>query len=254
MRKIAVLAFALGLVFSGAIRAQDGLPPVDEIIRKHIDARGGLEKIRAIQTLKITGTALLGGQLEAPITVRTKRPNLVRLDMVLQGKGFIQSYDGDTAWTVNPMQGNPEAQKAGADEQKQMESDADIDGVLVDYKAKGHKVQLVGKADIETGPAYNLKITKKNGVVENQFLDISTFLEMKSSTSRAQMGQSFEVETLPSDYKPVNGVMEPFTMVQKANGNVVMSMKVEKIEANTAIDSALFAMPAAPVKKDESKP
>jgi outer membrane lipoprotein-sorting protein len=198
----------------------------------------------------------MGGQIEAPIVMKIKRPSSMRMEMSVQGKSFIQAFDGTTAWMVNPFMGSPDPQKSNDEDTQQAKDDSDfIDGSLVDYKTKGNTVELMGKEDVEGTAAYKLKITKKSGSIEYEFLDAQTFLQLRSSGKRKQGGQEAEYESTPSNYKPVNGVMMPYSLSQKVNGSPMMDLTIEKFEVNTTIDDAIFQLPEKPKeeKKDAAK-
>ena len=193
----------------------------------------------------MTGKAsLMEGQLHAPVIVRAKRPLAMRLDMTLQGQTFVQAFDGDTAWMINPFMGSPEAVKSGEDETKAARDDADfIDGSLVGFQSKGNMVELVGSEDVDGSPAYKLKVTRQSGSIENIFLDAKTFLPVKSSGTRKQQDHEIAYESFPGDFRPVNGVLMPFSLNQKINGRSIMELTVEKVEVNTSMDDVIFKMP-----------
>jgi len=241
------------LAFIPAV-AQEADLTADQIVAKHVQALGGVDKIKAIQTETITGKAvLMGGQMEAPITMKVKRPSSMRMDMAVQGKSFVQAFDGTTAWTINPFMGGDDPQKSNDEETAQAKDDADmIDGSLVDYKAKGNTVELVGKEDVEGTSTYKLKVTKKSGTIEYEYLDAQTFLPILSKSKRKAMGQEADIETSLSNFKPVNGVMMPFGISQKMNGTAMMELTIEKVDVNNPIDDSIFQMPAPP-KKEEKK-
>jgi outer membrane lipoprotein-sorting protein len=169
----------------------------------------------------------------------------MRMDMEFQGQKVVQCYDGTTAWTINPFTGGAEPQKMSADEAEGMTEGSDMDGTLVDYKAKGHKVTLVGKEDLAGKPAYKLKVDKKSGKAELIYIDAASFMEVKTVATRKMMGNDMEMETFVSDFQPVGGVLMPRTIDSKSDGNSVMTITLDKIEPNGAIDDALFKMPAA---------
>ena len=233
--------------------AQTAELTADQIVRKQTEALGGLDKLKAIQTVKATGKAsLMGGQLEAPVTMQAKRPTSVRMEMDIQGKSFVQAFDGTTSWTINPFGGSDDPQKSNDEDTKAARDDAEfIDGALVDYESKGNTVELIGKQDVDGVPAYKLKVTKKSGTVEYDYIDAKTFLPIKSTGTRKQMGQQFEFESRPGNFKTVNGVMMPFTLEQKVSGKPMMQLTLDTIEANVPMDDALFHFPEKP--KEEKK-
>lgn len=238
--------FLLPITFLFTAATQESGPSVDDIVKKNIDARGGLEKLKAIQNVKMTGKIVMGGgQMEAPMTLQIKRPASMRMDMEFQGQSVVQGYDGTTAWMINPFTGGADAQQMGPDEAEGMTEGSDIDGTLVGYKEKGHKITLAGKEDLTGKPAYKLKVDKKGGKTETIYIDATSFMEVKTVATRKIMGNDMEMETFVSDFKPVGGVLIPYTIDSKSSGNSVMTITLDKIEANGAIEDAIFKMPAA---------
>jgi outer membrane lipoprotein-sorting protein len=250
MRIDRVSVFPILLAF--AAFAQEAAPSADEVINKSIEARGGADRLKAVKTTRMTGKmVLMGGQMEAPFTMEVKRPSSVLMSLNIQDKKMVRAFDGTTAWTINPFQGGDDAQKMSEDEAKDMAENADVDGPLVDYKAKGHTVELVGKEDVGGVPAYKLKINKKSGKTDYIYLDAKTYLPIKSTVRASVQGTQTEVESYPSNYKPVNGVMIPFAVEQKMNGQTMMQMTIDKVEPNAPLDDATFRMPVKQEKPNK---
>lgn len=244
------LLFSLGamLIMSLPISAQS----VDEILAKYYQARGGLEKIKSIRTLRLTGK-ISGGGMEFPVVMEQKRPNLMRLEFTLQGLTGIQAYDGKRGWMVMPFGGKKDPEPMDEDMLKQLAQQADIDGALVDYKEKGHQVELIGKESVEGTDAYKLKLTRRDGDVEYIYLDTDSYMEIKVQGKRTIRGTEFEGETVYGDYKQVNGLMMPHSIESGAKGSSQkQKIMIEKIEINPPIEDSRFAMPE--VKKPEAKP
>ena len=244
-------AVLLAALFGALASGQETQLSVDQIVQKHVIALCGADKLSAIQNVTMTGTAsLMDGQLQAPVTVRAKRPMSMRMDMSVQGQTFVQAFDGKTAWMINPFLGSPEPKKSSEEDTQNARDDADfIDGSLVDYKAKGNAIELAGKEDIDGSPAYKLKVTKKGGSIENVYLDAKTFLPLKSGGTRKQQDHEIAYESFPGDFKPVNGVMMPFSLNQKMNGRSMLELTVEKVEVNTPLDDSIFQIPGTPSPK-----
>lgn len=227
---------------------EDGPLTADQIVQKHIQAIGGAEKLNAIQTLVVTGTASILGQTEAPLTIQVKRPNLMRLEITFQGKKVVQAFDGSIAWTFNPLV-NPEPKESSEDDTRAAQESSDFIGSnLVDYKSKGNTVELVDRETIEGTAVYKLKITKKSGAVEYDYLDASSFLPVKTEGRRRQLGQEILYESKIGDYKPVQGVLMPFNVKQLVNGRLAMEITIAKMDANVPVDEAVFKLPAKPAQ------
>lgn len=215
----------------------------DQIVQKHVEALGGADKLNAIQTLVVTGKASILGQVEAPLTIRVKRPNLLRLEIEVQGHKMVQAFDGVIAWTDNPMSGAGPRKSSEEDTRAAQESSDFIGGNLVDYKSKGNTVELVDKEDIDGVPVYKLKLTKKNGSIEYDYLDAKSFLPVKTEARRRQLGQEIMYESRIGDYKLVEGVLMPFSLRQIVNGHLAMEITIEKMDANVPLDAEIFKMP-----------
>ncbi len=245
VRFIALAAAAMGMAASGA-KAQT----VDEVIAKNIQARGGLEKLKAVKTLRTT-VKFSDGSFRAEFRQQNKRADKVREEFIVQGMAQIQAYDGKTGWQISPFQGRKDPDLMSADDMKGLIVDADIDGPLVDYKEKGHKAELVGHDAVEGTNCYKIKLSMKNGDVRYYYLDTDSFLELKIEIQTTIRGALQESEQYFGDYEQVNGVYYPFAVEQAQKGSSSRSQfSVEKIEQNVSLDDGLFAMPAT---KTETK-
>ena len=240
----------LPLAMCGAALAQDA-PSVDDLIAKNVAARGGAEKLKAIQSLKVTGTMTAPNGMQLPLTITIKRPGMMRMEMNLQGAAIVTAFDGVNAWSINPMTGSNEPRLSSEDESKNVANNAEtfLDGPLFDYKTRGTKIEYAGKEDVNGSPAYKLKVTTKQGMAMNVYLDAKSYLEVRSIGKVNQMGQEMEVDTYPADYRPEGGVLMAHTMDSKMNGNPMMKMSMTKVEVNVPADDTLFKMPKADTKK-----
>lgn len=223
---------------------------VDEIIAKHVQALGGRDKIDAIKSIRVKGKSTITAMgFEADFNRTAKRPNLVRLDISLQGQNMVQAYDGKTAWQIMPFMGNPDPQPMPEFQAKQMVREADFDGPIVDYKKKGNKVELVGKEDLEGSEVYKLKVTLKDGDVFYSFIDTEYFLELKRvMKAKGPGGNEIEVATYMSDYKPVAGMMMPHSIKIENPAQGAIEITFSEVETNIDIDDSFFQMPKSAEK------
>jgi hypothetical protein len=218
---------------------------VDEIVAKNLKARGGLEKLKAVKSIRMSGKMTVGPGMEAPFIIEMKRPKNVRIEITLQGMTMVQAYDGTSGWAVMPFQGKNDPEPMPAEETRQAEEQADFDGPLVDWKEKGHQVELVGKEKIEGADAYKLKVTLKGGDVRYFFVEGDSFLEIRAEGKRTARGSEVEFENSLSDYKDVGGLMIAHALEMGPKGSPQKSkLTLEKVELNPALDDARFKMPA----------
>jgi outer membrane lipoprotein-sorting protein len=218
---------------------------VDELVARNMEAKGGAAKLKAVKSTRATGRMVAGPGMEFPFVMMQKRPKSTRMEFTFQGMTGMQVYDGKTAWMSMPFMGKKEPEVMPADQAKMIEEQADFDGPLVDYKEKGHTVELVGKEQVEGADAFKLKVTLKGGDVRHIYLDAETYLEIKMEAKRVIQGSEVEGESYLSDYKEVGGMMMPHVMESGAKGAPQRQKLIfEKIELNPELDDALFAMPA----------
>ena len=249
---IAALAALAAVATTQPLAAAD--LTVDEIVAKHIAARGGKEKIQSVQSAVFTGKMAMG-QMEAPIILQWQRPNKVRMEFTLQGMTGIQAYDGTTGWMVMPFLGKKDPEAMTADDLKDVQEMADaFEGPLVDYAAKGHTVELVGKEKFEGTDAYRLKLTRASGDVSHVFIDAEAFLEIGSESKRKTPQGEVDFESTQSDYTEVDGLLFATSIHSKPKGAPAgQSISIDKIQLNQTIDGAVFTMPKVEPKPAEAK-
>lgn len=237
---------------AAAVHAQT----VEDVIAKHLEARGGKAKIAAVNSARFTGRMQMGQGLEAPLILTWKRPAMVRMEFTMQGMTGIQAYDGTTGWMVMPFLGKKDPEKMSEDDTKEFSEMADFfEGDLYDYQKKGHTVELLGKEPFEGTEAWKLKVTKKDGNVSTLYLDAEAYLEIKSESKRKMRGQEVDIESTPGDYKEVNGMIFAHSYEQKQKGAPAGQMiTIDKIELDADIPATDFAMPAVPAKPEEPAP
>jgi hypothetical protein len=214
---------------------------VDELLARHYAARGGLEKIKSVQTVRLTGRMILGPGQEAPFVMELKRPRKMRTDVTLEDTTVSQAFDGTKGWGLFPGRGPEEMPAQLA---KEAEAQSDMDGPLVDYKAKGHTVELLGREPFEGGEAHKLKVTLASGDVRTLWLDARTLLESGADARRSAPEGEQVFQTRLSDYRAVDGLMVAHRFAAHVRGGPEeQGLVVEKVELNAPIDDARFAMP-----------
>ncbi len=219
----------------------------DEIIQKNIEAKGGLTKLKAVQTVRMSGKMMMGGGMEAPMVMELARPGKLRMEFIFQGMTGIQAYDGKSGWSVMPFMGKKDPEPMSPDDLKQVEDQADLDGMLVDYKEKGHQVEYLGKGEVEGTPVHKLKVTKKNGDLVTLYLDADSYLEIKADGKTNVRGQEVEGETVFGDYKEVGGLVFPHSIQSKPKGapdGAGVTISIASIEINPELPASRFEMPA----------
>ena len=250
------------------------------IAEKNAAARGGLEAWRAIKSMSMSGNLDAGkpkdpvkqaqaflqtrdearaqarravahaGEAEPvkpvqlPFVLEMERPRKTRLEIRFQGQTAVQVFDGKKGWKLRPFLGRHEVEPYTDEELRLASEQTDLDGLLIDYGAKGSRVELEGTEIVEGREAYKLKVTLDNGQVRRVWVDTETFLDVKTDGTRRLDGKPRPVWTYFREYKPVDGLLIPHVLETTVEG-VKGSEKivVEHVALNPQLDDARFAKP-----------
>lgn len=235
----------LGVVaLSVLVAAPAAAQSVDDILAKNAEAKGGLAKIKAVNTMRATGKVTIGPGMEAPIILEQKRPRSLRIEVTVQGLTIVQAYDGTVGWMLNPMSGRKDPEPMPSEMMKDIAEQADVDGPLIDYKEKGSKAELLGKEKAEGADCYKIKLTLKSGDTRTFYIDAENYLEVKVEARTTVRGTETEGDSILGDWKEVAGMMMPFSMDAGQKGAPSrQKITLDKIEVNPSIDDARFKMP-----------
>ena len=227
------LSIALSAVLVATAAAQT---TVDDVVAKNLAAKGGIEKLRAITTVKMTGSLKSPSGVTA-ITTWAKRPTFMRRDNVNDGQTFVTAFDGKTLWQINPLI-SPRPREIPAPPEAE-----DFDSLLLDYKDKGRTVELVATEPVQGINMHRLRVTEKNGQIRDIYINAETMLESKAVVQVEQGGRKAIVTTEFSNYKTIDGISVPMHVRQMVNGKPVTEVTYERIEFNVPIPDSMFAKP-----------
>ena len=253
-----------------------------EIVEKNIQARGGLSAWHAVQALSFEGKLGAGGnrrptlplpmpdkhlpsltaaqrlpeEAQLPFKMLMHRPRQVRFEIQFKGQTAFQVFDGAHGWKMRPYLNRQDVEPFTADELKAASLQPDLDGPLVDYAAKGTRVELGGQEKVESRDTYKLTLTTKGGEKTHVWVDAQTFLETKvEGQPRRLDGKLHPVEVFYRDYRQVSGLQIPFILETRVlpNSDATAREKevplqaekivVEKVVVNPKLETAMFSKP-----------
>ena len=251
-----------------------------QIVGKNVAARGGLQAWRAVQTLSLQGKMGAGGNQRAvlhvpapnpkelkgtlprrpteeaqlPFLMELKRPRKMRLELQFKDQTAVQVYDGTNGWKLRPFLNRRDVEPYTQEELKIASNREDLDGPLVDYAAKGSRVELDGPEKVEGRDTYKIKVTEKTGHTFDVWVDAQTFLEAKiEGQPRRLDGTEHPVEVYYRDYRTVDGLQIPFvieTRVLPVDKNALgfrdtpvppERIVVDKVVVNPKVEEKLFS-------------
>jgi hypothetical protein len=247
---LAGLTFVLAYTSAPRASAQT----VDDVVRRYVEARGGAARLRAVQSLRLSGTMELG-DVKAPFVLELQRPNRMRTEFVVQGQTAVQAFDGQQAWSQLPLPGEP-PRPMGPEQAAEARAQADVDlSPLVDPAAKGFTIELEGRDRLPGGETWKLVARGREGPPRTLYLDASSHLVVQTIDVRTVEGKPVEFVTEVSDYRPQNGLVFPHRIEVGPRGKPERQrLSIERVELNPPLDAARFAMPAAPRRPKARNP
>jgi hypothetical protein len=248
MKLKSLLTSLLVLAFI-SLQAQTKALTADEILAKYFVTTGGVEKWKAMKSRTAGGKGLFAPGQEFPMTQYEMAPNKQKVVVNVQGTEMILvSFDGKDAWSFIPFQGVKEPVMMPEEQAKDVK-DQEFENSFIDYKKKGHEVTLEGTEEIDGIKCYKIKLVRnknnpKDDVTETHYFDAENFVEiLQAVVPTSGQLKGTEIRTYLSDYQEAGGLMHPFSIEQKANGQTVLKFTVEKVTVNDIKDETIFAFP-----------
>jgi len=240
---VAMLAAACIAVPGRAAVDASARADLDRVVRLWAAAIGGLDHIRALRAVRMSGRITLGGEPHA-FAVEVARPGRIRTEVTFPQGVWIQVFDGKHGWTVSPLDKSPAPTPMTADQERNAPEQADIEGPLVDSAKKGIQLALEGKEKVDGRDAWRIRVTRGDGVVRYLDLDAATSLKVRWQGELGEGAERKMNASLFSDYRTVGGLSFPFRIVSGIAGEEPSQEIVfEKIEVNPAIPESAFAPP-----------
>ncbi|WP_343700995.1 hypothetical protein [Chitinophaga sp.] len=240
MRTLRALTLSL-LLAGGAVSAQ--AQTADEVVNKHVEALGGADKVKSLQSQIMEGTMSIQG-MEIPLKVSTKQKKGVRVEFEIMGTKNITVMTPTSGWMFMPIQQQTAPVDADAAAVKEGAIDLDLTGELFDYKNKGFKVEMNGKETLNGEELYKLKLTRADGSSSDYYLDAATYYITKRITKKDVQGQQVEVVEQFTNYKKTpEGFVYAESVEQQPMG---MKMSFSKVQSNPVVDDKIFEKPAQP--------
>lgn len=243
-----ITTFLIGLGSLSAVWAQELDLTTARIVQRFVDANGGRQRLDAVRALQTSGTFELAGSV-GPFTLTRLGSGGYRIEATINGSQYVTATDCQKAWRQEPSGASQLLDERST--ALLIEEHCDLVGQLVDAKKKGHRVELVGEADVDGTPAYHLQVHLKGGHTQDWFISKETYLLIKKQVPGWSdwMGDH-QVVTWYLDYQKHEGLMVPSLIERESNETFVQSISVEEVKVNPEIDLSIFKAPETAVEPD----
>jgi hypothetical protein len=236
---LAGLLAALGAAAGGPAAA----PSVESLVARHLEARGGRERLAAVTSLLATGRVVSGAS-ESTFTLTWVRPDKARLELVTGPRRMIEVVTGADAWWVAPDATPPQSGLLPPDAAREIAERGDVDGILAHWRVRGYTATLGGEEEIAGERVAIVELARGGGETHRLSLSPRTSLVLRRISRWGSGGTGVEVEARFSDFRTVDGVVIPFAIERRAGGELLHRIVVERVQLNRRVDPALFVPPA----------
>jgi hypothetical protein len=224
----------LSFLFAAAVFSVNA-QTADEIINRHLEAIGGVDNWRKVNSVKMEGLLQANGA-DINVTVTVLHGKGMRQDISVMGMTGYEIITPTEGWSFMPFQGQQAPEAKTAEDLAEGQDELDAQGSFIDYAKKGHTVEYLGKEDVEGTECFKIKIVKKGGTPQTIFIDPKTYYILQSKTIRKANGQEMEIVTSFSNYeKLAEGIV-----IAKSMTLPYGEMNVTKVTINGSIDESVF--------------
>jgi hypothetical protein len=185
-----------------------------------------------------------GRGVQLPYVLDQKRPLKSRLELQISGKTAVQTYDGTQGFKTRPYLGKTEWEPMTPLELRQAGSETELDGLLIDYQRKRHRLELMGQESVEGRNAYKLQVVMPSGLVRHLWVDAESFLEVKMDSTRRMDGKERVLETYLRDYRPEAGLLMPHVFETATQGiKERQRLVIRTVFLNPTLEDSRFTRP-----------
>ena len=243
-----------------------GLPSVDSILDKYIQASGGAQRLAGLTSYSATGTSVGfggfggGGAVEIAAKFPDKRATIILFSKEIGRGDEIRAYDGRSGWVRTPLNVLGEFQLTGSDldgarVDAQLSFPGQIKQILTNIKA-GPSTTITDlpapasqsslQGDVPLGQSHRVEVVQGNGprgILVTLYFDRQTGLLLRELRyGNSPIGRT-PTQIDFADYRDVNGIKQPFRITPAWLGGRD-SIVLNEIKTNVPIDEAKFGKPA----------
>lgn len=237
-----IIGYSTIVLLSTPIFSQESTAEV--ILTKHINARGGAEKMKGIETLRLRGgQSLSPAPMELPIVIEHQRPNLQRVELTVQGMTRVTTFNGKEGWIKTPWAADKEAQPLKPEETRAL-AETDFDTPYLDWKSRGWNTEYMGRFNFEGRNVHRVKLTVSNTETIIGSFDANNFQELHREHILRDLGNEIILLSTFDDYRSIDGISFPFFILHRASGRGrQIKLFIDRIEVNPKLPGNRFEKP-----------
>lgn len=232
-----LVALPLVALTAGPLSAQT----LDDVLARHVEGRGGLERIRAVRSVVMTGRMQLNDLdwAEMPIRIQIARPGRIFVRTDLVGEPILQAYDGKRALWRDPNTSS--VLPMGEYQAAKVREQADLDGPLIGASEKGYRLNYAGKQTLDGAPVFVVLLAHRD-FSRRILLAAESGLPVREVEHRRIGGVEVTTEKRLGDYRTVGGLAFPFRVETTIDGHRNNLLTLEEVELDVPLDESQFSL------------
>jgi hypothetical protein len=230
-RKFPLLLLLVLTAFGFQTKAQN----LEEIVKKHIEAIGGAENWKKVKSMKSVAKMNAQGA-EVMITIYQVHEKAMKAEISVMGMLGYQILTNQAGWGYMPWGGQTKAEPLTAEDVKSAQDQLSILDEFLTYQAKGKKIELVGKDDVEGTECFKITMTDKDNKITTYYINTADYHIVKTTSKSTVNGKEMESTSLFSNYKKLDAGI---VLAMNTNGDMG-DMEITSVEVNPNIDENLF--------------
>jgi hypothetical protein len=233
-------ALVAGSVAFTAPLARADTPDAYEILAKHYDARGGLDRLKAVEMTHIKGTLELAGLSGTVESWEGRLPYRTRAEVDLKVFSQTTGDNGTVAWE---MDGNG---KVRIEQDPDALARRDVARRFAEFEqldpdSEVFTVTLEGNEDVDGRDCYVVKIASEPDATERLwYIDAEDFMLRTSVDKQPDV----ERRVVHSDFRNINGIVYDFRQdIEVLPVGQKQTLVVTEIDTNADVDPTMFDPP-----------
>lgn len=233
MKQVRLVLSLLVMVVALGAQAQT----LDDIIDRHLEAIGGKAQLAELKSIRMECNMSVQG-MDIPFIMTRVHNTGQRVDISAMGMDGYVITTPTEGWTYMPFMGQTAAEPMPEEQVKEGVEELDVQGLLYNYKAKGHTPALLGEENVDGTACYKIKVITQSGKERTYFIDTKNYYIIRSVAKAFVMGSEMELTQNFGDFKLTDG---GYTMPHSISGAFGQGdLTVTKYEINKTIEPALF--------------
>lgn len=225
---------------AGYLKAQVD-PAAERILKSHVNALGGVETIKAIESRRMTGKMTMP-ETDVVFDIELIQAegkylfSMKRLEFELR-----QGFDGQVVWEFDSFNYR---KLEGAERVAAINNNSKIVPALswIDGTYDG-EIKLAGREVVEKTNCFVVDFYPKGGAVVRRYFDPESYMIRRYKKEQEANPDPIKMQIKDSDFKEFGGILFPMKQRVAAEGKLFYTITYDKIEINPQIKESFFELP-----------